>query len=112
MQLSTVERMIKAGWPVIVLDEQLQMVAGRFNLATSVICMTENIRDGPWSALSRHPFAVHFEGWSNRFNKVAPSPAGKVYQVMIDLRGTECDIEEGTLSRSNLVSAETVVQSA
>jgi hypothetical protein len=92
MQTSLMDRLIKGGWPVVVLNQQLRMVAGGFNLASRVIYSQENIVDGLFSSLSNHPMAVAFEKWTTGF-PVKASPSSKVLPIMIDLRGTTYEIE-------------------
>jgi hypothetical protein len=88
MQTSLLNRLIKGGSPVVVLNEQLRMLAGGFDLALRVIYTKENIVDGPNSSLNNHPMAVELEEWATRF-PVKASPPSKVLPILIDLRGTE-----------------------
>jgi superfamily I DNA and/or RNA helicase len=57
-EYSLLKRLVALGWPHLILEEQLRICPGGFDMASEIIYPTMRIKDGPFASISQHPTAL------------------------------------------------------
>lgn len=106
--VSFLEKIMSSGWPCLVLDEQLRICSGGFDLARETIYRNQQVLYTPDTDLrsSRYRYASRMDDVLQKIDpKVARSPNGKLWPVFLHCGNTEC-IQTEHSSRYNVQQME------
>ena len=106
--ISFLEKIMLNGWPCLVLDEQLRICSGSFDLACETIYKNQQVLYTTDTALhsSRYRYAARIDDVLQKIDpSVARSPNGKLWPVFLHCGNTQC-IQTEHSSRYNVQQAD------
>jgi hypothetical protein len=109
--ISILQHITSSGWPCLVLDEQLRICRGGFDLAHMVTYKGQEVRETANIALNsqRYKYASRIDDLLQKLDSsIARSPDGKLWPVFVHCSKTKC-IQTENSSRYNVEQANTAL---